>query len=298
MAADNLASPEVALAAVYRRLQARIAELLRLATAQQRVGRALSPAFLSGQLQQISQALASVDAATNEWIGTQIPSQYRLSAGAADATLREAGMGFNVGFTGLDRRAVRALQERVADNLSHVREALTEGLALGDPREATGRLAQVIAGDSSLVTFVGDVLRVATPSGRLWDVEGYSRMLGRTAIADSRRVAFRQRYLANGIDVVTVVANGSDHPACQVWEGRNLSLTGVTPGLPTVADARAAGLFHPNCRHRYVVATDVEQPGLLEEAGEVAAAEPALPILGRAPGATELPAPRVPRSTL
>jgi len=28
-----------------------------------------------------------------------------------------------------------------------------------------------------------------------------------------------------------------------------LSLTGRTPGYPTVDQARAAGLFHPNCRH-------------------------------------------------
>src|SRR5690606_18083284 len=32
---------------------------------------------------------------------------------------------------------------------------------------------------------------------------------------------------------------------CRPWEGKVLSLTGRTPGYSTVAEARAAGLFHP-----------------------------------------------------
>lgn len=35
------------------------------------------------------------------------------------------------------------------------------------------------------------------------------------------------------------------------WGGKVLSLTGETPGYPTMAEAKAAGLFHPNCRHTY-----------------------------------------------
>ena len=36
---------------------------------------------------------------------------------------------------------------------------------------------------------------------------------------------------------------------CAVWENRLLSISGATKGLPTVDDAIAEGLFHPNCTH-------------------------------------------------
>jgi hypothetical protein len=32
------------------------------------------------------------------------------------------------------------------------------------------------------------------------------------------------------------------------WHGRTLSLTGQTPGYPTMGEARATGFRHPNCR--------------------------------------------------
>lgn len=36
---------------------------------------------------------------------------------------------------------------------------------------------------------------------------------------------------------------------CAPWNGKVLSLTGQTPGYPTLEEAEGAGLFHPNCRH-------------------------------------------------
>lgn len=54
---------------------------------------------------------------------------------------------------------------------------------------------------------------------------------------------------ASGHDLVSVSAGTESCPLCTPWEGRVLSISGNTEGYPTVADARAAGLFHPNCTH-------------------------------------------------
>ena len=43
------------------------------------------------------------------------------------------------------------------------------------------------------------------------------------------------------------------------WEGKILSLTGKTPNFPTLEEARAAGLFHPNCRHAYGLHIDLDK---------------------------------------
>ena len=63
----------------------------------------------------------------------------------------------------------------------------------------------------------------------------------------------RQEYFdtcaENGADVVAVTVSGHCCDKCAVWENRLLSISGATKGLPTVDEATAAGLFHPNCTH-------------------------------------------------
>ena len=58
---------------------------------------------------------------------------------------------------------------------------------------------------------------------------------------------------ALGINYFSVPADGSPCPKCFPWEGKVLT-DGVisNPAVPvdgTIAEATAAGLFHPNCRH-------------------------------------------------
>jgi len=249
------AAPESQLIAAYRGLQRRIEEMLASAQAGGR-----STVFLEGQARAAAAALRDVQAAETGFVSSAIPDQYKLSAQAAQLTIAEAGLATLQGsFTGFDRAAVRFLQERVSSRLTNVRQALTDGLGLGDPKTAAKFIEAALGADGKLVRTVAGELKVLTPSGRYWDPTAYSKMLGRTGIADSRRVAFRQRYLQNGIDLVKIVANGTEHEECLVWEDEIVSLTGNTPGYPTVAEAEAAGLFHPSCRHRYVAALPDEK---------------------------------------
>lgn len=269
---------EAQLAQAYRRLERDLQNLIAFARQKGNLG---SLPFLEAQLKEVRAGLRTVEVAERAFITDDMPSQYVLSARAAQGSLEAIGAGtLQPSFTGLDRRAVRLMQQRVSSNLSGIRAALTQGLALGDVRGASVAIQAALDGDGVLVKVSGNSVKVLTPSGRHWDPKAYARMLGRTAIADTRRVSFRQRYLQNGIDAVKIVANGTSHAACAVWEGRTVSLTGATPGIPTIADARAAGLFHPNCRHRYVADPDFlgEIPGAPQSFGEDP--EP-LPILGR-----------------
>lgn len=271
--------PETRLVVAYRQLMRETDQLIRIADTKLaadtrlraeglRVGgiplTGAEGARLRVQRDKVRTALRAEIGAELAFVQDEMAQQYLRSGASAQLSLQQSGVPVLQGsFTGFDRGAVRALQTRVSDRLSSVRQALTQGLALGDGgggiRQTAKNLEQIIRGDSELVRWVGGELKVLTPSGKFWDPTAYSRMLGRTAIADSRRVSFRQRYLQNGVDVVRVVANGSKHDVCRVWEGQLLSLTGETPGLPTVDDARAAGLFHPNCRHRYVVAREASR---------------------------------------
>lgn len=223
-------------------------------------------AYLARQIRPIIEALRGLDVSAAAWAERVVAAVYRAGAAEAQFTLIQGKLVRGpAAFGDFDRRAAQALIARTSTNLAHVRTTLLQGL-IGGERPDTARsvrlMREALAGDNALVKIADGTMRVVTPSGRFWLPDKYAKMLGRTAKADARRVAFRARYLQNGIDVVRVVGNGTTHAVCRVWEGERLSLTGITPGLPTVADARAAGLFHPNCRHRYVADPSAEQPGI------------------------------------
>lgn len=88
--------------------------------------------------------------------------------------------------------------------------------------------------------------------GRMWDNKTYCEMLTRTVLLNAGRQTYFDTCAENGEDVVRVTVSGSPCPACAVWENRLLSISGASKGLPTVEQATAAGLCHPNCTHSFV----------------------------------------------
>lgn len=104
--------------------------------------------------------------------------------------------------------------------------------------------------------------------GRGWDLASYAEMAVRTASARATVDAHADRLIAYGQDLVIVSDAPQECKLCRPWEGKVLSLSGGTAGTVeggrgvrvagTLEDARAAGLFHPGCRH----STSLFQPGI------------------------------------
>jgi hypothetical protein len=286
-------NPAQELATLYQNVALQVAQLAREYEARGAKGSAVVTAR---QLMSIERAVRVLDVGLASWIRRNIRSLYVGTIPEAVATIYAAGKPVMVaGFTGHDRRAVRALEERYSRDLGAIRDAIGVGLITGDRRQARLHIQRALGEEGALKVRDGE-LKVRTPSGRYWRPDAYAEMLGRTAMATTRRVSFRERYLQNGIDVVRIVPNGTVHALCKRWEGKLLSLTGATPGLPTVDQARADGMFHPNCAHRYVVATGVPQPEVLPRRALVLPPAPPLPTLGRQARTAglrpRLPAPR------
>lgn len=88
-------------------------------------------------------------------------------------------------------------------------------------------------------------------SGRRWQTKNYFQMLNKTV---SNNVA-RESYLAvmaeSRHDLATIEGGPSTiGDSCDDWVGRIVSISGATPGYPTVADAQASShMFGPNCNH-------------------------------------------------
>lgn len=108
--------------------------------------------------------------------------------------------------------------------------------------------------------------------GRRWNMTAYVQMVARTTPMEAHLQGTCNRLLENGIDLVRVSDHVDPCEKCAPWEGKVLSITGQTPGYPTIAEARAQGLFHPNCRH----ATSGYLVPYLEE-GKPAADQPIVP---------------------
>jgi hypothetical protein len=98
-------------------------------------------------------------------------------------------------------------------------------------------------------------------TGRKWSLSSYSEMVARTTSREAFNEGTRSRLLSNGQDLARISTGSSEKScdACRAWVGRVVSLTGATPGYPTLDEARAAGMFHPNCTHSLSSALTFEE---------------------------------------
>jgi hypothetical protein len=94
--------------------------------------------------------------------------------------------------------------------------------------------------------------------GRHWNLSSYAEMAARTA-AERLHLELQVRALTEaGHDLAYVARDSSQPPCarCAPFVHRVLSLTGTSLGVPgvagTLAQARASGLFHPQCRDSLV----------------------------------------------
>lgn len=94
-------------------------------------------------------------------------------------------------------------------------------------------------------------------AGRRWGMAEYAEMAVRTGMMNAALAGYTQEALAHDEDLVIISDHADECPLCAPWERKVLSLTGAQLYHPdcdgTLGDARAAGLFHPNCLHSMTV---------------------------------------------
>lgn len=110
------------------------------------------------------------------------------------------------------------------------------------------------------------VVDMVDEHGRRWNITSYVEMATRTAATRAHVAAYTQRLMDAGVGLVVVSDHRGACPLCEPWEGRVLRLRPSpvaqtvhaldADGVPrrmqvagTLAEAVAAGLLHPNCKH-------------------------------------------------
>lgn len=214
-------------------------------------------------LAQIEAILKDLGTDVNKFIETEIPDQYRAGAVDAIRQLDKVGGDASVttGFNIVHKQVIEALADETGKSFAeamtgvnrNVRQIINQSVKDQISQEiATGK----IAGDT-FRTIKYEILArfkdngftaLIDRAGKQWDLETYTGMLIKTKSTESRNRGLVNRMVENEWDLVQVSSHGATD-VCGEWEGKILSISGSTPGYPTLDQAKEAGLFHPNCRH-------------------------------------------------
>ena len=86
-------------------------------------------------------------------------------------------------------------------------------------------------------------------AGRKWDLQSYASMATRTVANNVAKQGHIDRSVEMGRDLMIVSAHNSTCPVCAPWSNKILSISGNNAKYPSLSEAEASGLFHPNCKH-------------------------------------------------
>lgn len=191
------------------------------------------------------------------WTKDEIPTLYGIGMKRASDLL---GLGSVVPAFGVMHK--EALQLVMDNAYSHFTDASDFiGRRVNDTfrKIALERVGQQIAGGASIDTTKDLIIKdlqdkgitsFTDSAGREWDLSRYSEMVARTTSMEAYTTGSVNKYKEEGVDLVRVLGREpedgiSSDAAFQYWE-QIISLTGETEGFPTLAEAEADGLMHPN----------------------------------------------------
>ena len=109
-------------------------------------------------------------------------------------------------------------------------------------KEALGKLRDSFLDINQTWSFVDK-------SGKKWDMQRYLTTFTNASLKSIYRESTINNFLATGNDVVRISSHKSKDE-CALHEGKLISLTGKTEGLPTLNELISSGeIFHPFCKH-------------------------------------------------
>lgn len=198
----------------------------------------------------------ATEAGLNE-IDTAVIGAY--TAGGAEAAVIAASL--NPGLVTAATMGPIAPTKAAQDRLKAAATAADRGLQRNIARAYRTTVAETVAAASGGITrrqaaqaalnrlTTQGVMTVRDASGRTWRASSYIEMAARTELAHAHTKGATDRYKALDEDLVIVSDSPEECDDCAPWEGEVLSLTGRTRNYPTLDEAEADGLMHPNCTH-------------------------------------------------
>jgi hypothetical protein len=240
--------------------------------------------YLQTMLQNSRAIITDLLNGSRTWCEQAIPGIYVQGANNADQMLTARGEKVAAGFGGIHQQAAQVLAESAYDRFNDVGnfigrrvDDIYRNLALENVKGSVigYKTYQRVARNYREQLAEQGVTGFKDAAGRQWNMRTYAEMVARTTTMEAHLQGTANRLLENGHDLVKVSTHAGACAKCIPWQGKVLSLTGQTPGYPSLQEAKDAGLFHPNCEHSYGLSINLDEEieKLEEKLGE--GAEPA-----------------------
>ncbi len=224
-------------------------------------GKKPSVRLLRQQYKAIRQELKRLDAEGHQEAAAMVDKTYNGGLAVARRQLKDAGIvsGLAAEMSGVHKKALDVYSGQVQSRLSDL--VTSAGRTVGDiyrQLQLNTAMSGAVAGTQTLkhvqdkmarLAEKGGLISFVDSAGRNWDMGSYVEMLSRTTLMQVHNAATWNEFAAHGEDLIQISYHTPTCGLCAPWNGKVLSLTGKTPGYPTLAEAEGAGLFHPNCRH-------------------------------------------------
>jgi hypothetical protein len=224
--------------------------------------------YLEQMKKNIEAILQQLREGNRTWCTEAIPRVYSQGLYSADAMLKDIGATIQAGFGAIHQQAAQVLAENAFQRFEDVAQVIgrqvndiyrelalenVRGTVVGyDTWKQTARRFREQLAERGVTGF-------KDRSGRMWNMRTYCEMHARTVCMEAHLQGTANRLVEQGHDLIKVSTHRGACPLCTPFEGKILSITGKTPGYPTLEEAKAAGLFHPNCRHAYGLHIDLDK---------------------------------------
>lgn len=217
--------------------------------------------LLRQQYKAIRQELKRLDADGKKEASEMVKTTYTGGFSVARKQLRDAELvnDMKAELSGIHKKALAVYSEQVQSRLSDM--VTVAGRTVGDiykQLQLNTVMVGAVAGTQTLKHVQDKMMRLAEKgglisfvdnAGRNWNMGSYVEMLSRTTLMQVHNAATWNEFAEHGEDLIQISYHTPTCEMCAPWNGKVLSLTGKTPGYPTLTEAEGAGLFHPNCRH-------------------------------------------------
>ncbi|MEU1141789.1 phage minor capsid protein [Streptomyces sp. NPDC005885] len=223
----------------------------------------------------IEDIIAALQASATGAIHQAVSEAYNRGSQAAVAelgTVAATAPAIPAGAHAVDRLAGALVRETSATHMRILRTGMDvyrQVVAEASAAPLLGASTRRQAAERALQKFADrGVTGFVDRAGRAWNLTSYVEMATRSAVGRAAVDAHTERLASAGVDLVIVSDAPEECPRCKPWEGKVLRREG--PSGPDVVEvehatedgrmvrvrvagslpeARAAGLFHPNCRH-------------------------------------------------
>jgi hypothetical protein len=224
--------------------------------------------YMQGMLQNVQAILGDLRAGSKTWCEEAVPHIYTEGIQFADAEIARYGGQVISGFGAIHQEAAQVLAENtynryadVVDFIGRRTDDIRRKLALESVRGTVVGYEtwQQVADNYRAKLAEEGITGFRDRANREWNMSTYAEMVARTTTMQVHLEGTANRLLEQGHDLIEISSHVGACPLCVPWEGKVLSLTGKTPGYPTLEEAKAAGLFHVNCRHAYGLYIDLDK---------------------------------------